>query len=171
MYCRAMNSSTSAEVVEYDRFDGAYIQHTGSGRTIETWGDQHPVLAIRAPSTHRRVAVWLDTRSSQWARLAAAIRDCERYEMHMEGKVRSGLSGERAANIHVFIGRTTSGRILISLRPLDRADGDAAQARLLPEAAHRLGIAMGERDHRARRALVFDVLHEQTEEIVNVRTR
>lgn len=171
MYCRAMNSSTSAEIVEYDRFDGAYIVHASSGRTIETWGEDHPVLAIRAPSTHRRVAVWLEARSSDWARFAAAIRDGERYETHMEGKVRPGLSGERAANIHVFIGRTTSGRILISLRPLDRADGDAAQVRLPPEAAHRLGIAMAQCDHRTRRALVFDALREHTEEIVNVRNR
>jgi antirestriction protein ArdC len=163
------NSTSNDERHRYDPLDGAYIVENTRGPRVETFGDEHPVLAIRSRS-NGGCSLRFDVRDSAWKALSEAVGGKGTVESHMAGFVRDGNEVERRANMLVVVGRTTTGRILISMHPLLEPN-KTMQVRLTRDAADMLSRAMETKNHKQRKALVFEALHHDTMEMTHEHTR
>jgi antirestriction protein ArdC len=148
------------ERCKYDPLDGAFVAYT-SGRHVETFGNEHPVLAVRG-ANNGGCSLRFDERDAAWRALTDAVAGKGRVESRMAGYVRDANEVERHAQLSVVVGRTTTGRILISMYPLLEPD-KTVQVRLTREAAALLARAMETNNHRQRKALVFEALHHDME--------
>ena len=158
-------SSDDRERVRYDGFDGAYIVECARDRRIETWGDDHPVLAIRGLGRDKNggCSLRFDSRDAAWQDLCKAVAGKERVETRMLGFFRDNNEVERHADMLVVVGRSaTTARILVSMLPLAEPDC-IMQVRLTRETAERLAKAMTTVDHRARKRLVLEALRNDLE--------
>ncbi|MDP9024064.1 MAG: hypothetical protein M3N13_01650, partial [Candidatus Eremiobacteraeota bacterium] len=157
----ALSGSSGDERHRYDGLDGAYIIQCSGDRRIETWGDEHPVLAIRQ-GNNGGISLRLEERDETWKAIQSAIAGQERVEITLDGFVRDANEVERRTSLVVVVGRTNAGRILISVHPLAEPDR-TMQVRLSRESADYLARAMELTDYRQRKLLVFEALHEDME--------
>lgn len=163
------NSTSNDEQHRYDPLDGAYIVQNSRGPRVETWGDEHPVLAIRN-TNNGGCSLRFDLRDSAWKALSEAVGGKGRVESTMDGFLRDANEIERRAHLVVVVGRTTAGTILISMQPL-LEPAKTMQVRLTRESADMLARAMGTNNHRQRKALVFEALHHDMMEMAHEQAR
>lgn len=165
MSATTTRSSDDKERVRYDGLDGAYVVECSHDRRIETWGNDHPVLAIRGAGRNKNggCSLRFDERDAAWHELCQAVAGKGRVEARLSGFVRDGNEVERHSDMLVVIGRSaTTGRVLVSMLPLAEPDR-IMQVRLTRETAERLAKAMMTADHRARKGLVLDALRNDIE--------
>jgi antirestriction protein ArdC len=154
------NSKSIDERCKYDPLDGAFVAYTND-RHVETFGNEHPVLAVRG-ANNGGCSLRFDERAAAWMAFVDAVAGNGRVETRAAGYVRDANEVERHAQLFVVVGRTTSGRILISMQPLSEP-GKKTQVILSRETASVLSRAMRSDDHRQRKALVFATLQHEIE--------
>lgn len=138
---------------------------------METFGDEQPVLAIRGRGKCENggCSLRFPRRDASWDALLDAVAGRSRVEWRIDGYLRDDNEIERQTLLLVVVGRTTTGRILVSMHPLSEPDR-TMQVRLTPDTAQMLSRAMATEDHRARRLLVLETLRHGLE-ANNVRER
>jgi hypothetical protein len=152
----------------YDGFDGAFIAHV-DGLRVETWGEEHPNLAIRNRNNGGGRLRFDDRSAEEWHRLIQAVRGGTPVRANLNGWLRDANEVERGTTFLVSAGRSKSGGIIIEMLPLLEPDR-AMKVTLSREAADVFARGMEVTRAVSRKALIVEALHNDLE-MTNERTR
>jgi len=161
-------STSDKEWFAYDGFDGALVLHA-DGKRVETWGEEHPNLAIRNKNNGGCRLRFDDRHAEEWKRLIDAVSGRGHVRANFNGWLRDANEVERGTTFLVSAGRSKSGGIIIEMLPLLEPDR-AMKVTLSREAADVLARAMEVTRATSRKALVVEALQHDME-IIHERRR